>query len=41
MENYKEEVETKFLKILKKSGMCLLVMTIILYFVLAIKFMLS
>ncbi|MBE0393414.1 hypothetical protein HNQ02_002050 [Flavobacterium sp. 7E] len=41
MENSKSISETRLMKFIKKGGLCLLVMTIILYFILAIKFMIA
>lgn len=39
MEDYKNNKQSRALLFLKKGGLCLLVMTIILYFILAIKYL--
>ena len=39
MENYKNDKQSRVLFFLKKGGLCLLVMTIIIYFILAIEYL--
>jgi hypothetical protein len=41
MINFKVKVHTKAMKVVKKSSLCLLVISIIAYFILAIQFIIS